>query len=215
MEFQNSSLSDNFPASILDHIDEFIRSEISNGYQYLNPYKFAHEYRISDEESLKIFLTFTDEDKLFFIDTFVDCFNCTGKKLKVSTDEVKEEGFVICEDCNNEYKVNQLKKHIYLYFKLNSDIELPKKQYIDTFDPHSTYEIMNKFNSSLKAESPSSFLDSKNEFTTIDTEGEYKKAASLDDIINNNKDSRGQIISKSTLELSESLMELLMTEEAS
>jgi hypothetical protein len=206
--FQNSTLTQFLNKDIIERLDDFIRTELNNGYEYLNPYKFAFENKILDDHSLQLFLTYTDDDKLFKIKAFVDCYKCTGKKLNLSNLEVDE--YIYCDDCRTEFSIKEFNKHYYLYFKLNDDIELPDKRQIERFDPYSTYDIMNRLHGNLKVESPSSY--SSNIKGT--DEGDYPTAATVTEIIQNNSDSKGNPISNSAKSLSESLMNMLMTNEA-
>lgn len=208
VEFQNSDLSVNYPKDILKKLDHFILNELTQGYEYLNPYKFAFDYDLSDEHSIKLFLFFTEKDKLFQIEPFVDCPNCTGVRLSLSTEELIDEEIVNCDECHKEYNINILKKHLYLYFKLNDSL-LPLQSNLSNkgFDPHSTFEIFQRLNDNLKAESPSSSKDSK----YIDA-GETKSGVSFDEIAKNNIDSKGKPISFSTTEMTKRLMDIMMDE---
>jgi hypothetical protein len=212
-EFQNSKLANNYSTNILINLDLFIQEESSYGYELLNPYKFALDYGISTENSLKLFLFFTDDEKIFRLESFVDCPSCTGKRLEVSQLEFPDEDIIYCDDCCKDYQVNQIQNQIYVYFKLNN-IEHPLNEELlnDRFDHNSTIDIFNRLNGNLKVKSPSSSESSTND-SHIDAGGSTNRPM-LKDIIRTNIDSDGNSISISASKHTSFLMTLMMTDEA-
>ncbi len=54
-EFRKNPNLKDFPKNTLYKLDDYIRMELNAGYTYLNPYKFADEYEITDANSIKLF----------------------------------------------------------------------------------------------------------------------------------------------------------------
>ncbi|MGG0890296.1 hypothetical protein [Cytobacillus horneckiae] len=213
-EFQNTEISKAYPNDILNTLFKFIKDEISFGYYFINPYKFAFEAKINVHLSIQLFLFFTKDDSLFTVESFVDCPKCTGKRLSLNPDEIVDTNIIICEDCNSEYLIDDLKNSLYIYFKLNIDYnELDDLVITDNFDTNSTYDVIKRLNGNLKGESPSSSNAENLNNRTID-EGEYPSGVKIEEIIDNNKNDEGEILSDSAQRLSKNLMYLLMTDEA-
>lgn len=202
--YNESDLSKDFDIKILDDFDNFIRDEIQHGYQYLNPYKFALDFELTVESSIKIFLTFTDDDKILRAEPFVDCINCPGKSLQVNTNTLLDnDNYIFCEDCGNYFHLDQIKRNIYIYFKLNDNIFVPEnKQPFDKVDPNSTYDLLNRLNGNLKVKSPSASVDIEDSVA----EGAIKAAAKLDEIKSYNHDTEGNPLSSSVSRLEQDLM---------
>lgn len=205
--YNESDLSRDFHIKILDYFDDFVRDELHHGYRYLNPYKFSLEYHLSMNDSIKIFLTFTDDDKLLKAEPFIDCINCSGKKLPFNSTALEEnDGYIFCEDCGHEFEKGEIEKHFYIYFKLNDDIKIPdNKKNFNKIDYNSTYDLIQGMNGNLKEDSPSSSIN----ILYGAVEGEFPEAFSLDELGLYNQDSEGNTLSNSISKLEEDLMNSL------
>ncbi|MFD9627700.1 hypothetical protein [Peribacillus muralis] len=215
-EFQNSDLSKKYPKHILSNLKEYIKEELCNGYEYINPYKFALDYGLTDEESLQLFLFLTDDDKLFKVEPFVDCPICTGKRLSLLPENHIDENVIYCDDCNKEYQLSNMKNSLYFYFRLNKLLIVSQDERIsEDFDPHSSFEIWKRLNGNLKGKSPSSSAAKLSDNFSND-EGDKKQVpgVTLEELVKNNSDNKGKQISDSTHELTNNLMDLMSMDEA-
>ena len=202
--YRESNIEKEFGISLLVYFDNFLRDEIQHGYQYFNPYKFALDYGLSVEDSIKIFLTFTDEDKIFKAEPFVDCNNCSGKKLPFNLELLlKNDNFICCEDCGECYEKGEIEKDLYIYFKLNANITMPdEKQQVHEYDLNSTYDLLQRMDSHLKSESPSTTFKNK----SSQVEGEFQSGVPIKEIKTLNTNIEGKPRSESLSNLEQDLM---------
>ncbi|MCM3452788.1 hypothetical protein M3685_02350 [Heyndrickxia oleronia] len=210
-DFKESDFSNNYPKDILSNLFQFLKDEYNHGYEFLNPYKFAIDSGISDEKSIQLFLFFTDKDKLFNVEPFIDCPRCTGKRLSLSPEEILDGEIIYCDDCKKEYLASNLQNHLYLYFKINDSFTIPENLKEERFDPHSTLDIWNRLNDNLKEESPSSLLNNLNVISEH-VEGDIKPGVSYEQIIKINIDDKGKTISSSTKNMTDNLMNIIIDE---
>jgi hypothetical protein len=217
---ENQDLNEKYSSRIIEKLDDFIRDELQNGYSFLNPYKFAFEESIGLEDSLKIFLAYTNdvdeneeiEERLFQIEPFVDCPTCTGIELRILPQGFIDEGYIFCEDCRREYILKHFEKHIYYKFKLNDGVSPPEqKRVLDKYDPNLTSEVIKRMSDSLKGESLLSSSNPSKVHQHLD-ERDIPKAVSSDDISKSNKQGNGDPINKSVCKLDEALMNELINE---
>lgn len=206
-DFHENELSSYFSSHILGMLDDFIERELLHGYEFINPYKFSHIHNINIENSIKLFLFFTGEDKLFLAKPFIDCPRCPGKRLPISIEYPIDEQFIFCDDCMNEYQIEYFKKHIYFYFRLHNHLRenIADNQY----DPNSTYDIYKRLNDPLKVESPSYFSE---ESESNNTGGDVEKGVSLKLLNDYNEYTNGKPISVPIKEMNNKLMSLLISE---
>ncbi|WP_210608032.1 hypothetical protein [Priestia flexa] len=204
-QFQKNPNLIEYPKSIIQKLDDYIRSEYNHGYIYLNPYKFAYEYDLDDIDGVKIFLALTDQEKLFTVIPFVDCPCCVGKSLKIP--KPLDDDYLYCDECRRNHTFKSLENSIYFYFKLNQRVTIPEKRrnILDrSFDPHSTSDIMERLNGNLKGTSPSSLASEVKR--TQRYSGEWGRPR-IQDITQYNRDSKNNPISEEVNDLELLLMQ--------
>lgn len=204
-QFQKNPNLMEYPKSIIQKLDDYIRSEYNDGYIYLNPYKFAYEYDLDDIDGVKIFLALTDPERLFTVMPFVDCPHCVGKSLGIP--KPLEDDYLYCDECRRNYPLKPLESSIYFYFKLNKGVTIPEKRknILDrSFDPHSTSDIMERLNGNLKGTSPSS---SASELESTQRYSDEWGRPTIQDMNEYNRDSKNNPISNEVNNLELLLMQ--------
>ncbi|MCU4932822.1 hypothetical protein CON17_11795 [Bacillus thuringiensis] len=196
--YHNSNCSQEFRIDLVNELYSFIKSEVVEGFKYLNPYKFAHINQITMPETLKFFMYFCENGPLE-IQLFFECSssNCVSEKIFLDTEAI-DEGIITCEECGKDYDYEVVKHYIKAYFILKDEYKSALIEPAVTGDPNSVYNILNGMPDNLKGHSPSrsNSIDglSPEENASTTSEGEYNHSIPFTELIEQNIGSDGSPI---------------------